>query len=52
MHEGMASRNKCHYVFNTVFWKSCKIFFAKPKEVDPVNLNVSMTNSFDSTQKY
>ena len=28
-------RRQCHYEFNTVFWKSRMVFFAKPKEVDP-----------------
>ena len=29
-------RRQCHYDFNTVFWKSCNVFCAKPKEVDPL----------------
>ena len=33
------------------FENSCKIFCAKPKEVDSINLNFCMTNKrFDSTQ--
>ena len=31
-------RRQCHYEFNMVFWKSCIIFCAKPKEVDPIEL--------------
>ena len=31
-------RRQYHYEFNTVFWKSCTVFCAKPKEVDPINL--------------
>ena len=27
---------QCHYDFNTVFWKSCIVFCAKPKEVDSI----------------
>ena len=29
-------RRQCHYEFNTVFSKSCKVYCAKPKEVDPL----------------
>ena len=44
-------RRQCHYEFNTVFRKSCNIFCAKPKEVDPIKVNFSMTNTcFDTTQ--
>ena len=32
-----------------VFRKSCKVFCAKPKEVDPIKLNFSMTNKCLST---
>ena len=39
--------------FNTVFRKSCISFCAKPKEVNPIKLNFTMTNKyFDSTQTY
>ena len=42
-----------YYDFNTVFWKLCIVFCAKPKEVDPIKLNFDMTNKcFDSTQIY
>ena len=30
--------NASHYEFNTVFRKSCIVFCAKPKEVDPIKL--------------
>ena len=30
--------------FSTVFQKSCKVFCAKPKEVNPVKLRFSITN--------
>ena len=29
---------QCHYEFNTVFLKSCIVFCARPKEVDPIKL--------------
>ena len=29
-------RRQCHYEFNTVFWISCIVFCAKPKEVNPI----------------
>ena len=42
---------QCHYKFNTVFRKSCNVFCAKPKEVERIELNFSMTNKcFDTTQ--
>ena len=31
-------RRQCHYEFNTVFWKSCIVFCAKPTEVNPIKL--------------
>ena len=31
-------QRQCHFEFNTVFWKSCIIFCAKPNEVDPNKL--------------
>ena len=31
-------RRQCHYEFNTVFWKSCIVFCARPKEADPIKL--------------
>ena len=31
-------RRQCRYEFDTIFWKSCVVFCAKPKEVDPVKL--------------
>ena len=31
-------RRQCHYEFNTVYWKSCIVFCAKLKEVDPIKL--------------
>ena len=31
-------RRQCHYKFNMVFRKSCIVFCAKPKEVDPIKL--------------
>ena len=46
-------RRQYHYDFNTVFRKLCYVFCAKPKEVDPIKLNFSMTNKcFDTTQIY
>ena len=29
-------RRQCHYEFNTVFWKSCIVFCAEPKAIDPI----------------
>ena len=29
---------QCHYEFHTVFWRTCIIFCAKPKEVNPMKL--------------
>ena len=31
-------RRQCHYEFNTIFRKSCIVFCAKPREVDPIKL--------------
>ena len=31
-------RRQRHYEFNKVFGKSCIVFCAKPKEVDPIKL--------------
>ena len=45
-----ATKSSIPFIF---FFKSCKIFCAKPKEVDPSNLNFCLTNKcFDSTQIY
>ena len=47
------SKTIYHYLFNTVFLKSCKVFCAKPKEAGPINLNFCLTNKrFDITQIY
>ena len=44
---------QCHYEFNTVFWKSCIVFCAKLKEVDPITLiSLRQINVFDSIQPY
>ena len=46
-------QRQCHYEFNMAFCKSCIVFCAKPKEVDPTKLIFSMTNNcFDCTQIY
>ena len=46
-------RRNCHYEFNMVFRKSCIVFCAKPKEVNPIKLKLIMKNKcLDSTQKY
>ena len=42
-----------HHEFNTVFRKSRVVFCAKPKKVNPIKPDFSMTNKcFDSTQIY
>ena len=41
----------CHYEFNTVFWKSCIVYCAKPKEVDPIKL-ISLQGSVSIALKY
>ena len=38
--------------FNALFQKSCIVFCAKPKEVDPIKLNFSVTNSVSIAPKY
>ena len=30
-------RRQCHFEFHMIFWKSCIVFSAKLKEVDPIN---------------
>ena len=46
-------RKQCHYEFNTAFQNSCIVFCAKPKEVDLMKPNLSMTNKcVDGTQMY
>ena len=53
LHDCGICRRQCHFEFSTVFWKPWIVFCTKPKEVDPINLNVSTTNKcFDSTQIY
>ena len=45
------SRRKCNYEFSTVFRKSCIVFCAKMKEVNPMKFNFSITNiCFDTNQ--
>ena len=45
-------RRQCHYEFNMVFRKSCNVFCAKPKEVDPIKLGFSVTNKCFDTNQY
>ena len=45
-------RRQCHYEFNTVFWKSCIVFCAKPNEVDPIKLISLRQISLSITLKY
>ena len=45
-------RRRCHYEFNTVFWKSCIEFCAKPNEVDPIKLISLRQISVSTALKY
>ena len=52
LHFSSICRRQCHYEFNTVFWKLCIVFCAKPKEVDynklfsPRQIHVSVLVAF------
>ena len=41
---GAICRRQCQYALNTVFRKSCNVFCAKLKEVQPIKLNFCTTN--------
>ena len=43
---------QCLYEFNRVFWKSCIVFCAKPKEVDPIKLISLRQTSVSIALKY
>ena len=53
VYEAYVEDKQCHYECNTVFRKSCNVFCAKQKEVNPIKLYFCVINKrFHSTQTY